>query len=165
MNIIPKRRRFRDNPYYIGFDEHKQQNVVTFIDSKGIYQKILIRKEIYDVFNSYELKDIAAMNEYDNHIEHLELNEEMLYEKIKTKEKGVAVFVEEKILIEELYKIIESLPDIQKRRVIKYFFYKKNYREIGMEEKCSKRAVKFSIDIAIKKISKKIRKEDYTNFI
>ena len=45
----------------------------------------------------------------------------------------------------------------KKRRLIKYYFYDKTYEEIANEEKCSKRAVKFSIDIALGKISKKFQ--------
>ena len=37
------------------------------------------------------------------------------------------------------------------------FFENKTYEEIASEENCSKVAVKYSIDIALEKISKKIK--------
>ena len=52
---------------------------------------------------------------------------------------------------------INELSDIQKRRIRKYFFENKTFEEIAKEENCTKRAVKFTIDIALEKISKKFQ--------
>ena len=65
--------------------------------------------------------------------------------------------VEYKLLSEDLKSAINKLNDIQKRRIQKYFFENKTYEEIASEENCSKVAVKYSIDIALEKISKKIK--------
>ena len=61
-------------------------------------------------------------------------------------------------MVEELKDIINSLPEIQKRRLKKYYFEDMTLEQIAKEENCTKRAVKFTIDIAIEKISKKIKK-------
>ena len=58
---------------------------------------------------------------------------------------------------QELRKAINDLPEVQKSRLIKYYFYDKTYEEIANEEKCSKVAIKYSIDTAIEKISKKFK--------
>ena len=60
--------------------------------------------------------------------------------------------------VKELKKVISELPDKQKRRLIKYYFEDKTLEEISKEEHCTKMAVKFSIDIALKNISKKFKK-------
>ena len=65
--------------------------------------------------------------------------------------------VENKEIIDDLKEEIQKLPDIQKNRLKKYFFDGKTYEQIAYEEGCSKRAVKFSIDIALQKIYKKIK--------
>ena len=59
--------------------------------------------------------------------------------------------------MEDIKSIIDSLPEIQKRRLKKYYFEDKTFEEIAIEEHCSKVAVKYSIYIALEKISKKIK--------
>ena len=61
------------------------------------------------------------------------------------------------MLYKKLYKSILELPEIQQRRIIKYYFYNMTFETIAREEKCSKRAIKFSVDIAIKKLSEKLK--------
>ena len=60
-------------------------------------------------------------------------------------------------MAEELKEIINSLPEIQKRRLKKYYFEDKTLELIAKEENCSKVAVKYTIDIALQKISEKIK--------
>ena len=57
---------------------------------------------------------------------------------------------------EQLHRAIAELPEIQKRRLILHFFRKLSYEQIAEMEGCTKRAVKFSVDIALKKIRKKL---------
>ena len=84
-----------------------------------------------------------------------EVYEETLFHKSINVSISVEDEVENKLLSEDLKSAINELNDIQKRRIQKYFFENKTYEEIASEENCTKRAVKFSIDIAIEKISKK----------
>ena len=121
-------------------------------------QIIEISEEIYNVFDKYELIDISEMNEYDNHIEHLIMDENTIYNKSKFKEQLLEDVVLSKILCDEIFSIINSLPDIQKRRLKMYYFDNMTYEEIAKLEGCTKRAIKFSIDIAISKILQKIKK-------
>ena len=65
--------------------------------------------------------------------------------------------VENQIINEELKKAIQALPKIQRDRLKKYYFEDMTLEEIAREEKCSKVAIKYSIDIAIEKISKKFK--------
>ena len=49
---------------------------------------------------------------------------------------------------------ISGLPEIQKRRLILYYFQGLTYERIAEMEGCTKRAVKFSVDIAVEKLKK-----------
>lgn len=157
MKDIIKRRKSKDNPYIIKYDSDLDIYQVIFIDSKGNEQIININIEIYNVFNEFELKDLSIMNEFDRHIEHLEHSEESLYKKAILKNNNVENDALTNILYKDLKHEISKLPDIQKRRLQKYFFEDMTLNEISKIEKCSIRAVKYSIDIALKKLKEKIK--------
>ena len=55
----------------------------------------------------------------------------------------------------ELHKAIDMLPEVQRRRLLLYYFGGYTYDQIAQMEGCTKMAVKFSIDIAIKKLREK----------
>ena len=67
MSNRPKRRKFKDNPYTIIEIEISNKYFVTFKDSRGIFNKVEVSKDIYELFNYYELRDLSQMNEYDNY--------------------------------------------------------------------------------------------------
>ena len=67
MSNRPKRRKFKDNPYTIIEIEISNKYFVTFKDGNGIFNKVEVSKDIYELFNYYELRDLSQMNEYDNH--------------------------------------------------------------------------------------------------
>lgn len=54
----------------------------------------------------------------------------------------------------EMLLMLDRLTEVQKRRMIKYYFEKKTYREIGIEEGVSHVQIKKSIDVGIEKIKK-----------
>ena len=151
----PKRNKDKYNPYTIKIKEEKYY--VSFKDSNNTLQEISITKEVYDAFDKFELEDISQIHKIRKHIEHNEVYEETLYQRSVIDSVSVEDEVSTKILNEELKKAINTLDEIQKRRIIKYYFYDKTYDEIAKEENCSKVAIKYSIDSAIKNISKKFK--------
>ena len=160
---LPKRRKYKDNPYTIIFDDEKNIYSVVFLDVRGIKQEVEISIEIYNALNEFELSDLSQMNKDDLHrdyriIDNTEATEIVIYNSSIKKIKTLEEIVEEKIVKQELNKCIEILPDIQKSRIKKYYFLEKTYDEIAKEEKCTKRAVKFSVDLALEKLRKKIKK-------
>lgn len=159
MDVRPKRRKYKDNPYNLSSDKKNGLYYVSFIDSRGILQYIEINKTIFDELNKFELKDVSQMNEYDNHIEHLELNDEELYHrrKIYTNDYYNENILN-KILIKDLMKEIKKLPIQQRNRLIKYYFYNMSYEKIAKEEGKVKSVIKYSIDKAIENISKNFKK-------
>lgn len=96
-------------------------------------------------------------NEIDRHQEHSELNENSLYERAFIKQEALEEEVEKRVLVETSFEELSTLPLVQRRRIIKYYLQKKTYEEIAKEENCSKVAVKYSIDLGIEKISKKMK--------
>lgn len=158
MGERPKRRKYKDNPYTLNYCEERNIYIVAFKDVKGHLQKVEVSKEVYQAFDRFELDDIKELNEYDRHIEHSEIFENNLTERAMDKPMLVDEIVENQIINEELKKAIQNLPEIQRNRLKKYYFDNMSYEEIAREEHCTKRAVKFSVDIALEKISKKFKK-------
>lgn len=157
MAKMPIRNKSNDNPYTLGFDEDKNTYTVEFIDNQKVLHKVEISEKVYEAFDKFELEDISQIHKFRKHIEHSEIYEETLEHRMLNKPITIEDEVEEKILIEDIKSIIDSLPDIQKRRLKKYYFEDKTFEEIAREEGCTKRAVKFSIDIALEKISQNFK--------
>lgn len=156
--IQPKRRKSKDNPYILSVDDKECNYFVSFLDYSGNYHKISIDKNIYDIFNRFELDDLSQLNEYDNHIEHLEITESILYKRALYRQNKVDDIALNKILVDMIKFQINKLPRIQRRRFVKYYFENRTFEEIATEEGCTKRAIKFSVDIALNKIIKNIQK-------
>ena len=157
MVYKPKRRKSKDNPYTLDFNELEEIYIVSFKDNKNVIHKVTVSDKVFNVFDRFELEDISQMHEYERHIEHSEVYEETLNKRILNKPISLEEEVEKKILNEKLREVISTLPEIQKKRLIKYYFENKTYEEIAKEENCTKRAVKFSVDIALEKIAKKFK--------
>ena len=77
MDSLPKRRKYKDNPYTIRNIDDKFY--ILFKDGMNTPQIIEVSKEIYNAFNQFELDDLKELNEFDRHIEHKELTEESIH--------------------------------------------------------------------------------------
>jgi len=153
----PKRRKYKDNPYTLNYIEEKNIYMVSFKDVRGKLQKIEVSEEIYKTFDRFELDDLSEMNEYDNHIEHSEVFENNLTEKAMDKPMLVDEIVESEVINEELKKAIDSLSDIQRRRIKMYYFENMNLREIAAKENCAIMSVKDSINVGLKKLEENLK--------
>ena len=152
----PKRRRYKDNPYFLNVDDDNIK-YVSFKDSSNILRTVKIEDSIFDAFNQFELDDLSEMNEFDNHIEHSEIFDNNLYGRSMKKSLSVEEQAMNNILIEKILNELTHLSNIQKRRFIKYYIYDFTLEEIAKSENCTKMAVKFSIDIVLKKIRKRLQ--------
>ena len=155
MENRPKRRRYKDNPYNLEINNSKY--IINFYDSKKVLQKIEVSEEVFSVFDKSELKDLSQMNEYDNHIEHAALFEEVLNKRAINKTKLTEEIAESNIITEELLNAIKELQTTQKRRLILYYLYDYTLEEIAIKEHCSKVAIKYSLDISIKNLKKNLK--------
>ncbi len=155
--INSKRNRSKDNPYILNYDDERNTYVVEFKDNFMNTQFVDVSEEVYKALDKFELEDISQIHKYKKYIEHLDLSEEELQHRMANKPMELEDDVEKRILHKEIKNIINNLSDIQKRRIIKYYFDNKTFEEIANEENCTKRAVKFSIDIALEKIFKNFK--------
>lgn len=156
MDIRPKRYKEYDNPYTLESIEKEELYFIRFRDEKGEHL-VTVSKEVFDVFDESEKQDNNMMVRNGRYIHKYELSDEALSNKMLNNQTSIEDKLISDFEIEELYEAINELSDIQKRRIRKYFFENKTFEEIAKEENCTKRAVKFTIDIALEKISKKFQ--------
>ena len=155
----PKRRKAEDNPYTLSESVDASLTshyYISFTDGQGKKSRLEISQELFSTFDRFELEDLSFLNEVDKHYEHSELTEATLNARAFIQPEAVEDVTIRCIQSEQLHRAIAELPEIQKRRLILHFFRKLSYEQIAEMEGCTKRAVKFSVDIALKKIRKKL---------
>ncbi len=150
MDKRPKRRKDKYNPYTLHTEKGKYY--IVFIDVNNHIQKVEVSKTIFDSFNIFELEDISQMNEYDRHLEHSEVYEHTLHKKKDSSEWSLEEYFENVQVTENLHIAINKLPDVQKRRLKKYYFEEKTFEEIALEEGCTYQCVQRSVYRAVAKI-------------
>lgn len=147
---IKKRRIDKYNPYNIYDLDNKY--ILKFRDGEKNEYQLEITKEIYEVFDEFELIDVSQMNKFDRHIEHADLTELSIYNRKLDKEKCMEDNILENIEKKKLYNAVLSLPKLQKRRIYLHYFCELTYREIAKMEKCSIRAIQYSLRNALKNL-------------
>ncbi|MBS5386978.1 MAG: sigma-70 family RNA polymerase sigma factor [Clostridiales bacterium] len=148
----PNRKKDKYNPYTLMIVDGKYY--LSFKDGRGVIQDIEIDQVLYELFNRFELEDISYLNRVSRHIEHSELTEASLNNRAFYKAESLEETVSRSLEYELLHKAISKLPEIQRRRLLLYFFGEMTYEQIAKMEGCTKRAVKFSVDIAVEKLKK-----------
>lgn len=150
----PNRKRKKDNPYFLEKNESEGKYNIIFFDSKGILKRVCIQKNIFDAMDKFELDDVKELNEFDRHIEHLNIieNEFVLYKRTLNKEKLISEMVEQSIDCEKLWIAIGRLSDIQRRRIIKYYFKGENEYKIAKEEGVSQQSVHIGLKKSLSKL-------------
>jgi len=156
MASMPKRRKSKDNPYTLSIFESKY--VVSFKDSKNINYEVEISEQVFKSFNNFELEDISQMHEFERHIEHSDLLESTLNNRAVNKTESIEDEVERKIIIEELRYALDTLSELQKRRIKMYYFEDLNLREIAELEGCSIKNVHKSIEQGLENLRKILKK-------
>lgn len=159
IDPAPKRRKANDNPYEIftvGIKTDHPHFFVRFTDGAGEHRCLEITEKLYQALNEFELRDLSFLNEVDNHYEQSELTEASLHERAVSNQKSVEETVLQHLQSERLHSAIAQLPELQRRRLVLYYFGNYTYEQIGEMEGCTKRAVKFSIDIAIRTLKEKM---------
>ena len=150
----PKRRKYKDNPYTLNYCEERDIYIISFKDSKGIFQNVEVTETIYKAFDRFELDDLSEMNEFDNHIEHSEVFENNLNDRAMDKPISLEDEVIRKSTFDELKKAIEMLPEVQKRRIKKYYFEDKTEQQIADEENATHQSVHIILERAIENLKK-----------
>ena len=150
MDKRQKRRKDKYNPYTLSTESGKYY--ILFIDVNNHIQKVELSKKLFDSFNKFELEDISQMNEYDRHYEHSEVYEKTLNKKNVAVSQSLEEHFEDVLVMENLHMGISKLPDVQKRRLKKYYFEEKTFDKIALEEGCTYQCVQRSVYRAVEKI-------------
>lgn len=144
------------------FGVHKREiindQVIHYIvasDSNYLIRKQVTKDELKQ-FNSFKQQSMRTDNQNKRHHINKNLSDEEIYHISKDKEISINELIYAKELRNELYKAINELKEVQKRRLILYFFNCMTYEQISIKEGCTKRAVKFSVDTAIDNLKKKM---------
>ena len=109
---------------------------------------------MYNLLNVFELEDLKYLNVLDRHIEQSEIYEVTLHKRSGQVGESAEDEAMRKILYDNLYKAISRLPDIQKRRLVLYYFVGLTYEQIAELENCSFQSIVKSINTAEKKLKK-----------
>jgi DNA-directed RNA polymerase specialized sigma subunit, sigma24 homolog len=151
----PKRRKDKDNPYElftVGFGTPEPLYFIRFKDGQEIEHCMEIQKSLFDLLDSFELEDLRFLNEQDRHYDLREPFDPQL------QEQSAAPDVEETVLnriqYKDLYKAINTLTAIQRRRIILYYFGGFTMEEIANQEGISFQKISRSIQKAEKKLKK-----------
>ena len=146
----PSRRKDKDNPYTMNVKDGRFYIMFNNIDNETV--TVEVSEDVYALFNTFELEDLALMNEFDRHSEHSELGEQEMARRAEIVHITIDDIVAAKIENETLMAAVDKLPSKQRRRVILYFFHGLTYGEIARIEKCKYQAIQYSIRSAIKKL-------------
>lgn len=158
MDERPKRKKHRDNPYVLLKINEKGLYRVSFKDGIGITRIVEITKEVYEAFDNFELEDISEMHEFERHIEHSEVFEENLNKRAMDKPMSLEDEVIRKTTFEDLMRAVNNLPEVQKRRIKKYYFDEKNVYQIAEEENTTHQAISKTLGIALEKLKEILKK-------
>lgn len=146
----PKRSRKKDNPYTLEVSDEKYY--VLFKDSKNILRNIEVRKDVFDLMDRFELDDVCEINEYKRHIEHSEIYERTINSRSVDKQENLEDIILKKYEYQDLLNFINKLSEVQKRRLIKYYFQNKNIYQIAEEENTTHQSIAKSLKLALEKL-------------
>lgn len=162
MTNMPKRRKSKDNPYTLDYNDNEHIYTVSFIDNKQVIHNVEVSKKVFEAFDKFELEDISELHKVDKHIDsrnidNTDYTDIVLYHLGISNYKSVEEEIEEKLQNEELYKAINILSETQKRRLKLYYFEDLTLQEIADLEGCSVKNVYKSIEQAKEKIAKNLK--------
>lgn len=148
----PKRRKDKYNPYTIS--EKNGTYLLSFRDGQGVLHNMKISKELFDAFDGFELEDLAILNEWDRHTEQSEQTERTLDRRALHRLETIEEAVERSLTYQQLHSAIAILPEIQRRRLMLYYFHDMTYEQIAEMEGCTFQAVAKSVTAAEKRLKK-----------
>lgn len=148
----PNRKKDILNPYTLSIENNTYY--ISFTDGQGVDHKQEITQDLYSAFDRFELDDISLMNEASRHLTELDVGEEPLGHRIADPSEPVDDHVYRRIMYQKLHKAIAQLPEIQRRRVLLYYFGGYTYEQIAQMEGCKYPAIIKSVSAAEKNIKK-----------
>jgi RNA polymerase sigma-70 factor (ECF subfamily) len=129
---------------------------VSFLDGQAIHHETEVSRPIYLELLRFVKVERNLRRWDERHTEQSDLTDETLHNRALNPQKGVEDTVIDGLCNEQLQRAVESLPEIQRRRFILYHEFGLTYEQIAKMEGCTKRAVKFSVDLATAKITENL---------
>jgi RNA polymerase sigma-70 factor (ECF subfamily) len=131
--------------------------IVSFADGQSVLRETEVSREVYLTLDECRRHEKRQKNFFDRHIEHSDLTDETLSRRALNAPKTADEAVAHKEEAGALHAAIAELPEVQRRRFVLYHEIGLTYAQIADMEGCTKRAVKFSVDIAEGKIREKLK--------
>jgi len=150
MVELPKRRKHKDNPYTLKIINNHYY--IVFQDGVNVLRTVEVNKILFDQFYQFELDDLKELNEFDRHIEHKELSEESIHNRLSVNSESIDDLLIRESSYEELMNAINKLSNIQKRRIKMYYFDELTEYEIAKFENASQPAIHKSLTLAIENL-------------
>ena len=138
--------------------EDGTQYFIDFKDGQGVLHELNVSYDFFMAFRRLELDNRKLENWDYRHREFNEVWDETLNRRALRLPKNVDELIIEEEQAELLYKAIDALPDIQKRRFLLYHEYDYTYYEIGKMEHCRPQAVRCSVILAREKFKAQMKK-------
>ncbi|MEE0681955.1 MAG: RNA polymerase sigma factor [Candidatus Gastranaerophilaceae bacterium] len=148
----PNRKKDKLNPYILS--RQAGRYFLSFKDGQGVQHEIELDESLYNLFDRFELEDISYFNEASRHYEPSELTEQTLHDRMFLPVETVEEMVLRSAENERLYRAISNLPEVQRRRLLLYYFGDLTYEQIAAEEGCTFQAIGKSIAAAEKNLKK-----------
>ena len=157
MIIIIKKWKEDDEYFEVQYDTETNKYYSCFKDVKRKNQRVEIREDIVQAY--IEASKVARKfeNEYSRHIEHSEIYDNNLNDRALDKPISLEDEVIRKATFDDVRNAIETLSDIQKRRIKLYYFEGKTQEEIAEIEKVNIRNVQSTLKEALDNLKKIIK--------
>ena len=140
----------------VEWNKRHWEYVVTVSPGSREARDVVVTEDIYNLLDELDKEDRRIAHQIERHNEYQELTDESLYDRSANKPKPMEETVIDKLVIEQLLSIIRTLPAVQAKRFLLRNVLGFTFPEIARMEGCSARAVKQSVDLATKKIRKKM---------
>ncbi|MDO5422460.1 MAG: sigma factor-like helix-turn-helix DNA-binding protein [Eubacteriales bacterium] len=131
---------------------------IGFKDGQGDYHELEVSPVFYAEFRRLELNNRKLENWDWRHREFSEVWEETLNRRTLRLPKNMNEQLIDKERDALLYRLIDELPETQRRRFLLYYEYDFNYYQIGAMEHCNASAARNSVVIAREKIKAQMKK-------
>lgn len=153
----PKRRIDKDNPYRlftVGATTSEPHYFIQFKDGAGTEHCLEIEKPLFELFDQFELDDLSYMNEVDRRYEHSELTDASLNQRAFDEVEPMETTVLDRMETDELHSTILKLPEVQRRRLILYYYGGLTSQQVAEIEGCSQPVAFRSISAAVEHLKK-----------
>ena len=123
-----------------------------FFDGKGNPQEVEISEDVFHAFGEFKKEAKKQQNFDERHREYFDLSEEEIASRPAPTQRNIEEVICEKEVSKEVKEAVDSLADVQRRRLLLYFRYDLTYEQIADIENCSHPAIIKSVNAAIKKL-------------